>query len=186
MCTIGRQRSCPSLCARTICRSQPPDHHHVADRGNFWGLDFNLTNLPARFFTLNGVEFFGRLNCLKGNSVCRQGHDGDGQYRREIQTPAGGHGLDVVLRENAHRLTAISHGEDSTRWNPASDSLLPAQYDARRLRGKQACRSALLKEMNLASAPRGPVFGMVTRVVEEKGFEVLMPLLDRLLGMTSA
>jgi starch synthase len=156
--------------------------HHVADQGSFWGLDFNLTNLPARFFTLDGVEFLGRINFLKGGILYADKVTTVSEhYRREIQTPAGGHGLDVVLRENAHRLTAILHGADYNRWNPASDCLLPAQYDARRLRGKQACRNALLREMNLASSPRGPVFGMVTRVVEEKGFEVLMPLLDRLL-----
>jgi starch synthase len=156
--------------------------HHVADQGSFWGLDFNLTNLPARFFTLDGAEFFGRLNFLKGGILYADKITTVSEhYRREIQTPAGGHGLDVVLRENAHRLSAILHGADYTRWNPASDCLLPAQYDARRLRGKQACRNALLREMNLASSPRNPVFGMVTRVVEEKGFEVLMPVLDRLL-----
>lgn len=68
-----------------------------------------------------------------------------------------------------------------TRWNPASDRLIPARYDPRRLRGKQICREALLKEVKLETAPRGPVFGMVTRVVHEKGFEILVPLLDRLL-----
>src|SRR5439155_12310213 len=57
-----------------------------------------------------------------------------------------------------------------------------ARYDEKRLRGKQVCRDALLKEMKLASGPRGPVFGMVTRVVEEKGCEILVPLLDRLLS----
>jgi starch synthase len=156
--------------------------HRVADQGSFWGLDFNLTNLPERFFTIHGVEFFGRVNFLKGGILYADKITTVSEhYRREIQTSAGGHGLDVVLRENAHRLTAILHGADYTRWNPASDRLLPAQYDARRLRGKEACRNALLREMNLASAPHGPVFGMVTRVVEEKGFEVLMPLLDRLL-----
>ena len=156
--------------------------HHVADQGSFWGLDFNLTNLPERFFTLHGIEFFGRLNFLKGGILYADKITTVSEhYRREIQTPAGGHGLDGVLRENAYRLTAILHGADYTRWNPASDRLLPAHYDARRLRGKQVCRDALVKEMKLASAPRGPVFGMVTRVVEEKGFEILMPLLDRLL-----
>ncbi len=158
--------------------------HHLADQGSFWGLDFNLTNLPERFFTLHGVEFFGRVNFLKGGILYTDRITTVSEhYRREISRHGGtgGHGLDVVLRENAHRLTAILHGADYTRWNPASDRLLPAQYDARRLRGKQACRNALLREMNLTSAPRGPVFGMVTRVVEEKGFEVLMPLLDRLL-----
>jgi starch synthase len=156
--------------------------HHVADQGSFWGLDFNLTNLPERFFTLHGIEFFGRVNFLKGGILYADKITTVSEhYRREIQMPAGGHGLDVVLRENAHRLTAILHGADYIRWSPAADRLLPAQYDARRLRGKQVCRDALLREMDLAAAPHGPVFGMVTRVVEEKGFEVLMPLLDRLL-----
>src|SRR5207247_5579117 len=86
-----------------------------------------------------------------------------------------------MLGENSHRLTALLDGADYARWKAASDRLLPARYDARRTRGKQVCREALLKEMNLASAPRGPVFGMVTRVVQEKGFEILVPLLDRLL-----
>ncbi len=158
--------------------------HHIADQGSFWGLDFNLTNLPERFFTLHGVEFFGRLNFLKGGILYADRITTVSEhYRREISRPsgAGGHGLDLVMRGNAHRLTAILHGADYTRWNPASDCFLPAQYDGRRLRGKQTCRDALLKEMKLAPAPHGPVFGMVTRVVEEKGFEVLMPLLDQLL-----
>ncbi len=158
--------------------------HHIADQGSFWGLDFNLTNLPERFFTLHGVEFFGRLNFLKGGILYADRITTVSEhYRREISRPSGtgGHGLDLVMRENAHRLTAILHGADYTRWNPASDCFLPAQYDGRRLRGKQTCRDALLKEMKLAPAPHGPVFGMVTRVVEEKGFEVLMPLLDQLL-----
>jgi starch synthase len=156
--------------------------HHVADQGSFWGLDFQLTNLPERFFTLHGIEFFGRLNFLKGGILYADRLTTVSEhYRREILTPAGGCGLDAVLRENAHRLSAILDGADYTRWNPASDRLLPARYNARELRGKQICREVLLEQMNLAPAPRGPVFGMVTRVVQEKGFEILVPLLDRLL-----
>jgi starch synthase len=156
--------------------------HHVADQGSFWGLDFSLTNLPERFFALTGIEFFGRLNFLKGGILYTDRITTVSEhYRREILTPSGGCGLDAVLRENAHRLSAILDGVDYTRWNPASDRLIPARYDPRRLRGKQTCREALLKEMKLESAPSGPVFGMVTRVVQEKGFEILVPLLDRLL-----
>ena len=155
--------------------------HRVADQGSFWGLDLALTNLPERFFTLRGIEFFGRLNFLKGGILYADRLTVSEHYRREILTPAGGHGLDGVLRENAHRLSAILDGVDYTRWNPASDRLIAARYDVKRLRGKQVCREALLKEMNLESSPSGPVFGMVTRVVQEKGFEILVPLLDRLL-----
>ncbi len=156
--------------------------HHVADQGSFWGLDFQFTNLPERFFTLSGVEFFGQLNFLKGGILYADRTTTVSEhYRREILTPAGGCGLDAVLRENSHRLSAILDGVDYTRWNPALDRLLPARYDPRRLRGKQVCREALLKQMKLAPNPDGPVFGMVTRVVQEKGFEILVPLLDRLL-----
>src|SRR5207248_8785220 len=141
-----------------------------------------LTNLPERFFTLRGIEFFGRLNFLKGGILYADGLTTVSEhYRRDILTSSGGCGLDGVLSENAHRLSAILDGVDYTRWNPASDPLVPARYDPRRLRGKQICREVLLKEVKLETAPRGPVFGMVTRVVQEKGFEILVPLLDRLL-----
>jgi starch synthase len=131
---------------------------------------------------LHGVEFFGRLNFLKSGILYADRITTVSEhYRREILTESGGCGLDGVLRENTHRLTVILDGADYTRWNPATDRLIPARYDARRLRGKQVCRDALLKEMKLAPRPQGPVFGMVTRVVQEKGFEILVPLLDRLL-----
>src|SRR3989454_1570903 len=125
--------------------------HHLAEQGSFWGLDFSLTNLPERFFTLHGVEFFGRLNFLKGGILYSDKITTVSEhYRREILTPAGGYGPDPGVPEKAHRLTALLHGADYTRWNPASDRLLPAHYDARRLRRKQVCRDALVKEMKLA------------------------------------
>jgi len=156
--------------------------HHAAEQGSFWGLDFKLTNLHERFFTLRGIEFFGRLNLLKGGILYADRITTVSEhYRREILTPEGGCGLDAVLRENAHKLVAILNGADYVRWNPATDHFLPASYDRENLPGKQFCRDALLGEVGLAPAPRGPVFGMVTRVVEEKGFAILMPVLDRLL-----
>ena len=156
--------------------------HHLAEQGSFWGLDFRLTNLHERFFTLHGVEFFGKMNFLKGGILFADKITTVSQhYRHEIQTSESGCGLEGVLHENAFKLTAILHGADYARWDPASDPLLPAQYDAGNVLGKQLCRDALLAQMNLAPAPAGPVFGMVTRVVEEKGFEILVPLLDRLL-----
>jgi len=157
--------------------------HHVAEQGSFWGIDFKLTNLHERFFTLRGVEFFGRMNFLKGGILFADRITTVSEhYKREILTPEGGCGLDIVLRENAHKLSGILSGADYTRWNPATDSLLPARYDLGTLRGKQVCRDTLLKGFGLDPAPAGPVFGMVTRVVAEKGFEILMPLLDRLLS----
>src|SRR5712691_13159006 len=99
-----------------------------------------------------------------------------------MQTQQYGCGLDAVLRENAFKLVAILHGADYARWNPLTDPFLPANYNAGSLPEKKICRDALLSELQLAPAPAGPVFGMVTRVVEEKGFQILVPALDRLLS----
>jgi starch synthase len=157
--------------------------HHLAEQGSFWGLDFRLTNLHERFFTLRGIEFFGKVNFLKGGILFADKITTVSEHhKREIQTAAYGCGLDGVLRENAFKLSAILHGADYTRWNPETDKLLPANYDSTSFWGKQVCRDALLSGLQLAPEPRGPVFGMVTRVVEEKGFEILVPLLDRLLS----
>src|ERR1700741_1017482 len=84
--------------------------HRLAEQGSFWGLDFKLTNLHERFFTLRGVEFFGRMNFLKGGILFADRITTVSErHRREIQTPDSSGGLDVVLRENAHKLSAILH-----------------------------------------------------------------------------
>lgn len=157
--------------------------HRLAEQGSFWGLDFALTNLPQRFFNPRGVEFFGRLNFLKAGIVLADAITTVSEhYRQEILREAGGAGLDIVLREQATKLVGILSGADNKRWDPAHDRLLPANFEARDLAGKEQCRERLLREINLEPAPRGPVFGMVTRVVAEKGFEILTPLFDRLLS----
>lgn len=157
--------------------------HHLAEQGSFWGLDFGLTNLPERYFNLRGIEYFGRMNLLKGGVLyADRVTTVSERYRREMLTPEGGCGLDPVLRENAHRISGILNGADYERWNPATDNLLPHVYDSTNLEGKRLCRDLLLDAIGLAPAPRGPVFGMVTRLVPEKGFDVVMPVLDRLLA----
>ena len=157
--------------------------HHLAEQGSFWGLDFDLTNLPERYFKPRGVEFFGRLNLLKGGVLFADKITTVSErYRREMLSFDGGLGLDIVLREHAHRLVGILNGADYERWNPVTDGLLPRQFGSGYLEGKAVCRDLLLHALALAPAPAGPVFGMVTRLVPEKGFDLLIPLLDRLLS----
>ncbi len=161
--------------------------HHLAEQGSFWGLDFALTNLPERYFLPRGIEFFGRMNLLKGGIVFADRITTVSErYRREMLTVEGGCGLDIVLREHAARLSAIPNGADYERWDPAKDAHLPAPYDAERPEGKRLSRDLLLETLNLAPATAAvagtPVFGMVTRLVPEKGFDLLMPVLDRLLS----
>jgi len=157
--------------------------HHLAEQGSFWGLDFDLTNLPERYFKPRGVEFFGRLNLLKGGILFADKITTVSErYRREMLSSAGGLELDIVLREHAHRLVGILNGADYERWNPETDGLLPRQFGPGYLEGKAICRDLLLDSLALAPAPARPVLGMVTRLVPEKGFDLLMPLLDRLLS----
>ena len=157
--------------------------HHLAEQGSFWGLDFGLTNLPERYFRPWGIEYFGRMNLLKGGILfADRVTTVSERFRREMLTEEGGCGLDIVLRENAHRITAVLNGADYQRWNAATDPLLPSTYDVSAFDGKRICRDALLSDLGLAPSPAGPVFGMVTRLVREKGFDVVMPVLDRLLS----
>ena len=157
--------------------------HHLAEQGSFWGLDFALTNLPERYFKPHGVEYFGRLNLLKGGIVFADKLTTVSErYRREMLSAEGGCDLDIVLREHAHRLVGILNGADYQRWNPETDPLLPRSFVPANLDGKAVCRDLLLDALALTPAPSGPVFGMVSRLVPEKGFDLLMPLLDRLLS----
>jgi starch synthase len=157
--------------------------HHLADQGNLPAAGFGLTNLPQRYFEPAGVEFFGRLNLLKGGILFADRIIVSGeQYAHGIQTQPLGEGLDGVLRAHAGRLAGILGGADTKRWNPATDRFLPARYGLDSLALKAVSQARLLAQLQLAPASRGPVFGMVTRLVGEKGFDILMPVLDRLLA----
>jgi starch synthase len=157
--------------------------HNLAYQGSFWGIDFGLTNLPGHYFSASGVEFYGNLNLLKGGILFADVITTvSPTYADEIQTPEFGCGLDAVIREQAHKLRGILNGADYHTWNPATDKLLPKTYKASNLSGKKACKAALLEELGLAPSPKGPVFGMVTRLAEQKGFDVLFPVIDRLLS----
>ncbi len=157
--------------------------HNMAYQGSFWGVDFNLTALPGDYFGAGGVEFFGNLNFLKGGIVFADAITTVSErYARDIQTPEFGCGLESVVRENSGKLTGILNGTDYSIWDPATDKLIPKKYSPGSLAGKAKCREALIEEMGFDANPRGPVFAMVTRLAEQKGFDILLPLLDRLLA----
>ncbi len=157
--------------------------HNVAYQGSFWGMDFGLTGLPGPYFSPGGVEFFGALNFLKAATVFADAVTTVSErYAHDLQTPEFGAGLHEVMGEQSGRLVGILNGADYETWDPAADAVLPARYTAESLAGKAKCRKALLERLGLAKNPQGPVFGMVTRLAEQKGFDILLPLLDRLLS----
>lgn len=103
-------------------------------------------------------------------------------HAREIQTPELGMGLDDLLRLRSDHLVGILNGIDTREWDPATDPLLPYHYSAADLTGKKANRDDLLADLKLAPDPAGPVFGLISRLVEQKGIELVA---DALPGLVS-
>lgn len=101
-------------------------------------------------------------------------------YAQEIQTPAFGCGLDPVLRNRAGDLCGILNGIDTSEWNPATDKLIPARFSADDLSGKAICKSRLQQELGLEQSDR-PLFVAVARLVEQKGLDLLVQIMDGLM-----
>lgn len=103
-------------------------------------------------------------------------------HAREIQTPAYGKGLDELLRQRRHRLAGILNGVDYRHWSPEADALLPQRYSATDLRGKHATRAALLHDLQLEADSGTAVVGLVSRLAEQKGIDLIVGALPELLA----
>jgi starch synthase len=149
--------------------------HNMAYQGVFWHLDVPLTGLPWRLFVPDALEFHGHLNCLKAGIVFADLiNTVSPTYAREIQTPYFGCGLHGVLAQRSRRLFGIVNGADYRTWNPATDPFLAANYDAATVvEGKRKCKQALQNHCGLDAEPRTPVFGMVSRLVDQKGLDLI-------------
>ncbi len=101
-------------------------------------------------------------------------------YAHEIQGAEYGMGLDGILRDRSHALIGILNGVDSGEWDPATDSLIPANYSSKDLSGKAHCKQQLLKELGLPPTDQ-PLIGIVSRLVSQKGFDLLERALPYLL-----
>ncbi len=157
--------------------------HNMAYQGQFWSLDFTMTNLSAEWFAAGGLEYFGDINLLKGGILAADSLSTvSDAYARDILTPESGYGLDGVLREQRGKLHGFQIGVDYKVWNPETDKALAKNYSATSPKGKATCRDDLLAKLKLAAKPKGPVFMMASRLHEEKGFDIMLPLIDRLLA----
>ena len=157
--------------------------HNMAYQGVTDGNALFITGLGREHFNSAEFEHFGSLNLMK--AALR--HSGvlstvSPTYAREIQTPALGFGLDGVLRERAADLFGILNGIDTEEWNPATDPYIPEDFSAADLSGKAACKAALQREARLPVDPGVPVFGVIGRFTDQKGFDVLANCMDRVLS----
>jgi len=155
--------------------------HNLAYQGVFPATDFPLTNLPGEFFTIDGLEFYGQMNLMKGGLVFSDAITTvSPTYVREIQTPGGGHGLDAVLRQRHDDIYGVLNGADYRFWNPATDSLLKKNYGVGDLAGKRVCRAELLRRFDLSIEETMPVAAFISRLTDQKGVDLLADAMDEL------
>lgn len=170
--------------------SQPPPSrppatvltiHNLAYQGSFPADQFAWTGLDWSHFNLHEFEFYGRLNFLKAGIVAADSITTvSPRYAREIRSPERGCGLQQVLDSRADRLTGIINGIDRVAWDPATDQHLTAGYERSSWRqGKRANKQSLQQEFALEPNSDVPLIGLVGRLAEQKGWDLILPVLER-------
>jgi starch synthase len=157
--------------------------HNLAYQGVFDAATLGRIGLPSALFSVDALEFFGKVNFLKAGlifadyltTVSRR-------YAKEIQTAEYGNGLEGVIRNRGDRLVGVLNGVDYAAWNPETDKLIAQNYSAENLAGKKACKSDLLAYFQL---PEGdlerPLIGIVSRFADQKGFDLIAEIADEMM-----
>ena len=157
--------------------------HNIMYQGKY-GFDYvqDLLNVDAKYNTpefmeLNGCADFLKAGCVFADRI----NTVSPTYSREIMTSYFGEGLEGILNARSHQVTGIINGIDKTVFNPHSDRVLPARYDKGHLAGKTLCKQELQRKLGLEERPDTPLIGMVTRMTEQKGFDLVLRMLDELM-----
>jgi starch synthase len=171
-----RARLAKTVCAYTI--------HNVAFQGLFEAYDFPQLGIDWSWYSVPGLEFFGRVNLMKGAVVLADGVSTVSRtYADEIANdPVLSFGLNGVLRAKGERLVGILNGADYDEWDPATDELIATRYSPARRAGKKACLYDLREELELPHRIDAPVLGMVTRMTQQKGIDLLADALETILA----
>lgn len=158
--------------------------HNLGYQGLFASEVLNTAGLPMELFYPAGpLEFWGRVNFMKGALLYADRLTTvSPQYATEIQSSEEfGFGLEGVLRSRAGSLTGILNGVDDRIWNPATDPHIAAPYDVNRLDRKARNREALMAETGLRPDGDGPILGLISRLVDQKGFDLFIPQVTAIL-----
>ncbi len=157
--------------------------HNLAYQGVFPAHQFADLGLPADFFAMEGIEFYGQLSFLKaGLFFADKITTVSPTYAREIQTLAQGGGLEGLLRARTHDLVGILNGVDYSVWNPTTDPAIAAHYNVTRLAGKHQCKAALQARFGIAHQRDALLFGVVSRLTEQKGLDLLLAALPEIVA----
>jgi starch synthase len=154
--------------------------HNLAYQGLFQPDWLPRLDLQWSLLGIEQMEFWGKISFLKGGiNYADVITTVSPQYAKEIQTPVFGAGFDGILRRRSADLVGILNGIDTEQWDPARDPYLPKPFSATDLSGKAASKAAVLEEFNLPADPGAltrPLIGMISRMVDQKGFDLLAAL----------
>ncbi len=157
--------------------------HNMAFQGHFPMSIFDELGLPPQAISIDGVEYFGGVGYLKaGLRLSDRITTVSPTYAREIMTPEFGMALDGLLRARAAVVHGIVNGIDGTVWNPATDAALPQTYSALRIDMRVRNKTALQTQMALASGVDRPLFGVISRLSDQKGLDLLLQALPGLIA----
>lgn len=168
--------------ARTVCAFTI---HNMAFQGTFDNAEFPLLGIDRSWYGFEFLEFFGRVNLMKGAVVLADGVSTvSPTYAHEVAHDAElGFGLDGVLRRKGEHFVGILNGADYDEWDPARDEYISTRYSPARRIGKKACLYDLREEFKLPHRLATPVIGMVTRMSWQKGVDLLAEAIDRVFEM---
>jgi starch synthase len=148
--------------------------HNLAYQGLFAADTLGILALPWNLGTREGLEFHGNISYLKGGILFSElVNTVSPQYAREIQGTEMGCSFDGILRSRADDLSGILNGVDYDEWDPRVDTHIARSYSIDDPSGKAACKSDLLRSAGLPEYPDFPVVGVISRLVWQKGFDVV-------------
>lgn len=149
--------------------------HNLAYQGNFPRQEFPTLGLEERYFHPNWLEFYQKFSLLKGGIVSADALTTvSPTYAREILESELGFGMQGVLARRRDRLVGILNGIDEEEWDPERSADLSFHYSVEELGGKAACKAALQRELGLPERPETPLFGTISRLVDQKGIDLLL------------
>jgi starch synthase len=157
--------------------------HNIAFQGHYPISIFGELGFPAHALAVDGVEYFGGVGYLKaGLRLSDRITTVSPTYAREIMTPEFGNALDGLLRARAAVVQGIVNGIDDTVWDPATDPALARNYRALSIDMRLRNKTALQAQLGLAPEVERPLFGVVSRLSDQKGLDLLLAALPGLVA----
>jgi starch synthase len=159
--------------------------HNLAYQGIFNKDTFVKTGLPWDVFTIDGIEFFDRMNFMKAGIIFSDFITTvSSKYAEEICSSVEyGYGLEGVLANRKTELAGILNGVDYAAWSPLKDEHIPQKYSGRNLAKKSINKKVLLEKFGLPYRESIPVVGMISRLADQKGFDLIEAAADQLLKL---